>query len=332
MRMHPRLELRLAFAALAGALSLPGAGAADHTSKLKFAACSDGEPLQRFSMGIDGPGKSGEIRDRETGRCIAVRGCSVALPFNPGGVAQPGVTLGEAVLDECGSECSGKATSWKEIAVSSGGGLVFVSEAETSACYALNAVGAYDGAHGIMAAVWNFGATCTDFSGGALNSEFTFDKEHGHLKLLNTDRASALGCPAANCCLQAEPCVAPCSLPAGAGWTFVALLLVGSGLYVAGGVAHSVQVRGVPLSAGPGQLLPHTEHWLAVLGLVQDGLVFTKARYAAYRAGQPSGGGEALLPSETEEDAAAHAAAGPPGGAGGGKEDDGGSDGDSLAE
>ena len=39
---------------LVGVLALAvAATAADHTSKLKFAACSDDEPLQRFSMGID---------------------------------------------------------------------------------------------------------------------------------------------------------------------------------------------------------------------------------------------------------------------------------------
>ena len=48
-----RLELvrpRFLLSVLALAVA---ATAADHTSKLKFAACSDDEPLQRFSMGID---------------------------------------------------------------------------------------------------------------------------------------------------------------------------------------------------------------------------------------------------------------------------------------
>ena len=48
-----RLELvRSRFLVSVLALAV-AATAADHTSKLKFAACSDDEPLQRFSMGID---------------------------------------------------------------------------------------------------------------------------------------------------------------------------------------------------------------------------------------------------------------------------------------
>ena len=117
-------------------LAVAGAAAAtDHTSKLMFATCSADEPLQRFSVDIDGPGKTGEIRDDETGRCIGVRGCSVALQFAPGGVPSGGTTFGEAVLDACGSECSGKATQWKQS--QDAAGLVFVSEADTSACFAL---------------------------------------------------------------------------------------------------------------------------------------------------------------------------------------------------
>ena len=68
----------------------------------------------------DAPGNIGEIRDEETGRCIAVRDCSVALAFNPGGVPSGGLTFGEAVLDACGSECSGKAKRgrWSHLTVS----------------------------------------------------------------------------------------------------------------------------------------------------------------------------------------------------------------------
>lgn len=305
-RSATRARARGAFTAWALLMQVISATAADHTSKLKFAACSVDEPLQRFSMDIGGPGKSGEIRDHATGRCVAVRDCSVDLQFSPGGVPQAGTKFGEAVLDECGSECAGKASQWKENS-GSGSGLVFVTEADTSACFALNAVGAVDGTHNTMVAVWGFGTTCTDFSGGALNSEFNYDEEHGHLKLLNTDRAEALHCPAANCCLQAEPCVDPCTLPAGAGWTFVVLFVSCCVIYIAGGVTHSVKVRGVPPSAGAGQLLPHTEHWVALVGLVHDGVAFTKARYAAYR-GQPAPGDEALMSAQARTGTAENAA------------------------
>ena len=152
-----------------------------------------------------------------------------------------------------------------------------------------------------MVAVWNFGATCTDFSGGALNSEFSHDSKSRQLKLLNTDRADKLGCPAASCCLQAEPCVAPCTLPAGFGWIFITVLVIGCCLYVSIGVSHSVKVRGVPLSAEVGQLLPHTEHWLALVGLVKDGMLFSKARYEAYRSGGVQAGVEGLLAPHAPE-------------------------------
>lgn len=65
------------------------------------------------------------------------------------------------------------------------------------------------------------------------------------------------------------------------------LVLLGcSALYLGAGVAHAVKGRGVPLSAGAMQLVPHAESWVALWGLVQDGCAFTAARWTAYREGR----------------------------------------------
>jgi hypothetical protein len=108
------------------------------------------------------------------------------------------------------------------------------------------------------------------------------------LKIGTAGLGYGASCPAgAECCLEALPCVAPsCSLPAGFGWTFVLVLLGCSALYLGAGVAHAVKGRGVPLSAGAMQLVPHAESWVALWGLVQDGCAFTAARWTAYREGR----------------------------------------------
>jgi hypothetical protein len=61
----------------------------------------------------------------------------------------------------------------------------------------------------------------------------------------------------------------------------VLVLLGCSALYLGAGVAHAVKGRGVPLSAGAMQLVPHAESWVALWGLVQDGCAFTAARWTA---------------------------------------------------
>ena len=85
-------------------------------------------------------------------------------------------------------------------------------------------------------------------------------------------------------CLEALPCVAPCSLPSSWGWTFVVALTVCSTLYVSGGVAYSHKVKGESLAAANmPKLLPHVEQWTAFGGLVSDGVSFSKASWLAYR-------------------------------------------------
>jgi hypothetical protein len=72
-------------------------------------------------------------------------------------------------------------------------------------------------------------------------------------------------CSENDCCLQAEPCVSPCSLPWGfAGYFLFLFCLVIVG-YAGGGVVYSVKVRGKSPSDGIDQLLPHHAEWDAVL-------------------------------------------------------------------
>jgi hypothetical protein len=61
------------------------------------------------------------------------------------------------------------------------------------------------------------GPQCSTESGH--NTEFT--PIDGTLKVINSDRVSKWCPSASDCCLKAEKCVAPCSLPTSAGTLFV---------------------------------------------------------------------------------------------------------------
>ena len=68
-------------------------------------------------------------------------------------------------------------------------------------------------------------------------------------------------------------------------------------LYVGGGVAHAVKVRGVAFDpSNARQLLPHATTWAALGGLVQDGVAFSVA--AARGGGEEVHGGAPLLVEE----------------------------------
>lgn len=92
-----------------------------HASPLKFKPCVKDTSTQQFK--IPAVGETGEIVDRETGRCLAVLGC--LLPNTQPQLNAAG--MGVAVLDECGAgPCDGKNQQWSHVA-STGGNFELVS-------------------------------------------------------------------------------------------------------------------------------------------------------------------------------------------------------------
>lgn len=106
--------------------------------------------------------------------------------------------------------------------------------------------------------------------------------------------------------------------PSGWGWWFILLLCLGAGGYVGGFALHSHKVKGTPLGR---EALPHPAFWAEVRSLLEDGIVFAKAKAMAGEAGgtaAAAGDGSAgLLKSgskagaESYESAAAASAASP---------------------
>ena len=68
----------------------------------------------------------------------------------------------------------------------------------------------------------------------------------------------------------------------GWGWTFIIALCAVSGLYVGGGSAYNVKMKGAAPGIG---MVPQLEQWREGYGLVVDGARFTKARVDALRGG-----------------------------------------------
>ena len=190
------------------------------------------------------------------------------------------------MLDACG----GAGSQWSS--KSSGTNTAYQNEiAKATKCWLLNVMGDSPDVEACEVGVWSFGASCP--ATAVLNSEFIFNKETNQIKIVASDRV-AKTCPdPANCCLQATPCVSPCSLPLGSGWVFVLAVAVCSTLYIGGGMGYSVKVQGKDASEGIIPLLPHREFWRSVRGLCADGWVFTQAEVAKRRGG---GGGYEKVP------------------------------------
>ena len=86
------------------------------------------------------------------------------------------------------------------------------------------------------------------------------------------------------------------------GWALILTLLIGGAVYVLGGIAHAVKVKGEPPGLGA---LPHQQFWTELAGLVVDGAGWTKARVLE----RASGDGQGALVEKLAPDAAAPTAA-----------------------
>jgi hypothetical protein len=208
--------------------------------------------------------------------------------------------FGIVVLDACGSTGS----QWT--AQSGGAGhMAFENDiAKGTKCWLLNVVGDSPDVEACEVGVWSFGTTCPTTP--TLNSNFDFDASTSQIKVIASDRV-AKTCPDANnCCLQATPCVSPCSLPLGWGWAFLLAVSLLSALYVGGGMLHSTKVQGKAFSdGGIVPLLPHGEFWRAAWGLCADGTVFARAELAKRRGGGgyeavPEAGGSAAATADAK--------------------------------
>ena len=75
-----------------------------------------------------------------------------------------------------------------------------------------------------------------------------------------------------------------CHVASGWGWTAIIVLGVISALYVGGGIGFGVKTQGA--SAGI-SAHPHLDQWKQAVGLVVDGLIFTRAHVEAKLKGEP---------------------------------------------
>jgi hypothetical protein len=82
----------------------------------------------------------------------------------------------------------------------------------------------------------------------------------------------------------------------GWGWTFLLLLSLAGAFYALGGVAYNHKQKGMPLNVSA---LPHREQWTAVLALVTDGALFSKAKFDEARAKHAGQAKVSLLEEES---------------------------------
>ena len=240
-------------------------------SGVKFAACDKDDLNQKWQKP---PTEVGQIRDQSTDRCLSVLDCTNTQPASD---PLPNKNIGRVVLDECGAgPCDGKNAQWH--AVVTGAWSTFESKdiGSSASCYTLNAVG--DG--GVTTNNWPmvaWGAATCDPNAG--NNQFKWDEDTGLLRV-NFLLPLSSCTTAADCCLVAEPCVAPCHLSSW-GATFLLVLLVSVVVYVGGWATYSVKVLGKSTENPKELLTPHPEQWRALAGLVADGVTFFRAQVSA---------------------------------------------------
>jgi hypothetical protein len=267
------LAMLLAATAARGQTPKPAASAS--WSTVKMAACKPGDAVQGFE--VDTISGTGRIRDKATGRCLTLKTCS---PM-PVGIQQS-IEVG---LQECGvDDCDGQGSQWLASAAAVPGSVMFSSVLKGTAgeCYVLNVRNA-----DTLPVVAYGDPICSDAS---KNNQWLEAKDAETMK-----SATGWEC-GTDCCITADPCVAPaCVLPAGWAWPFVLTMLIGGTAYFAGGVGYAVKASGVAVT-GPGSALkahPHSAQWASVAGLCADGAQFTRSKVNENRAGKPSSAGGA---------------------------------------
>ena len=245
-------------------------------STIKMEACKKDDPTQGFE--IETISGTGRIRDRATGRCLTMKSCSSMTA----GI-QKSIEVG---LQECGvDDCGGKGSQWVASPAAVPGSVVFAAllKGGGGECYALNIRNA-----DTLPVVAYGDPIC---SGASKNNQWLEPKDAGTMHA-----ATGMNC-GTDCCITADPCVAPaCVLPTGWAWPFVLAVLIGGTVYFAGGVGYAVKASGVAVT-GPGSAAkahPHSAQWASIAELCADGSKFTRAKVDEYRSGKPGGGFEKL--------------------------------------
>jgi|EP01044_Picomonas_judraskeda_P006765 hypothetical protein len=83
-------------------------------------------------------------------------------------------------------------------------------------------------------------------------------------------------------------CVPPaCKWTGPWGGTFITALSITAALYVAGGALYAHKVQGKEISPATALTAhPHYERWVALSGMIMDGVTFSRARVEEWRTGE----------------------------------------------
>eukprot|EP01046_Picozoa_sp_COSAG06_P050102 COSAG06_NODE_7855_length_2352_cov_2.588992_2_plen_341_part_00 len=276
-------------ALLLHALASVSAQDADTVSKLTYDSCSTPKASDAIEFDVHEPdGGTGRIVSSD-GRCLSVKDCVVPAPGSTG-------DWQAVVLEECGDgTCEGKHQQWESIPVAGKEGMFYLQNGLGKG-WCLN-IPPNRGQAAAQAdlIVWGGvggGQGCNPAVGDVSNQWFTFKSDHIVTDEVAVSSELLTGCKP-NCCIAAAPCTPPTctwTAPLGWGFSFIIALGVGASLYVAGGAAYAQKVQGKEVSPATALTThPHYERWVALSGMVVDGVVFSRARVEKWRAGDRVG-------------------------------------------
>ena len=248
-----------------------------------WAKCETVDDGGRWDISTHDGGKWMNIKERESGRCLAIKDCV----FTPGGDA-----YGRLVVEPCTSSniCNGKNQQWR-FRDQHATPVLITTTPPTKPCALETGTNGWSdvGEHWCACDVFSpqrVGGTLVNVAKycGAGNSQFDIKlTDDGTIRLHDPQHASLGQCLHAKACDgSATP---PCSLPLSWGWMFIIIFGVGTIGYAGGGISFGVRSQGKPAGL---EAHPHYEQVVAISGLVQDGVVWTRTEITNRR-----GGGEA---------------------------------------
>jgi hypothetical protein len=218
------------------------------------------------------------IIESESGRCLAIKDCE----FIAGGDL-----YGRLVVEPCttSNSCDGKNQQWRFRNQHATPVLTTTTPPSEPCAIESGTTGWADvGDHWCACDVFSperVGGTLVNVAKycGAANSQFNIKvSDDGTIRLRDPQHTS-LGQ-----CLHAKPCdgsaTPPCHLPLSWGWAFIIVFGACAAVYAGGGITFGVRSQG----KSPGlDAHPHYEQVMAIGGLVQDGVVWTRTELANRR-------------------------------------------------
>jgi hypothetical protein len=275
--------LTLSLSLLVSSSVVMGVGATETVtySRLNWKPCASSDDMQQFHLNQ----KTGKWTDKATGRCL-----SVLDKQQPPGEG----TFGKVVLDTCdGPAYTGSPSGQKWSADPASG---------------LQSGTAIDVHSPISPSTWCINTPLSDcelskqcFGGFNIVTYMACGSPNSMMKFTAKGQVVLSDGFFKDKCLTQEPCNSesspPCALPSGWGGPFLIAVAVASVLYLAGGVAYAKKVQGrdVTLTTAVASH-PHHALWLSLGGLVADGVLFSRERVKAWRAG---GQGYSTVPAAT---------------------------------